>query len=104
MKSTLHTETSSEFIKKHNSIGSSANPVKSYTSNDFLPPSKVAKKFNISTQEAEKLMQKLFVHRAIFGLNGHKSQIVLKHGKSNRLKLHPMATDAFNEFLQKQRG
>ena len=104
MKSVHNIVATKEEKQKLTSIGSAINPVKSYTKEDFLTPGKVAKKFNISTEEARKIMRKLSLKRAIFVLNNHKSSIIVKRGKNSTPYLHPMAIEAFQDYLKKERN
>ena len=105
MKSVLHLNVKTEDQKKMTVIGSQFSPVTNYTKDDFLSPSKVAKKFNISTEEARNLMQKLMRYGIVFGLNGHKKPVVSRATKgSNTLFLHPMAISVFQEYVNKQKA
>ena len=85
-------------------VGDAFNPVKSYTKADFMSPSNVAEKFNISRDAAKKLMQKAKTYDESFVLNGHRAPIIVKLSKTSGLYLHPMAIDAFQKYLQKQRN
>ena len=76
-----------------------------YKREDFLTPGMVAKKFKISTEQALGTMKKLAFKRAYFALNGHKSPIVTRLGSHNskQVFLHPMAIQAFQDILDKQK-
>ena len=104
MKSVHKAFASSEARKNLISVGSAANPATKYTKSDFLTPTKVGEKFSISTQDATKLMEKLYKRQATFILNGHKSPVVLKMGKSHTFLLHPMANIVFQQQLDNQKG
>ena len=86
------------------SIGSPSNPNNSFTKADFLPPSKVAKRFDIPIETARKLMKTLLLRQTFFALNGHKARVVSNMGKQHGLFLHPLATEIFQEFLTNQRN
>ena len=103
MKLLYNKSATQEEKQKYFNIGTSSKPVKSYTKDDFLTPGKVAKTFNISIDEAKKMMRTLLIRRAIFILNNHKTQIVVNMGTSSNPYLHPMAVEAFREYLQKER-
>jgi len=103
MKSVHHAFVPHESKQNLVSIGSSYNPNKSFTKDDFLPPRNVAKKFNISIEDARIVMKSLLSRRAIFVLNGHRAQIITNLGKQHGLFLHPLATEIFQEYLNKQR-
>ena len=103
MKATYNSFLPKETEKKVITVGSRNGSQVTYKKADYLTPSKVAKKFNITTVKAEKLMKSLIFNRAIFGLNGHKSQIVVRLGTSDRMYLHPMGTAAFQKYLDEQK-
>lgn len=102
MKSVLHRVANTEFTKTHTTIGSTMNPVK-YSKSDYLLPSMVAKKFDITTKQATEFMRILCIRRYTFAVNGHKSPVIIRTG-GNSYALHPMAHEIFQEFLEKQRG
>ena len=82
-------------------IGSTKKPQNNYNKADFLSASQVAEKFNITEQDAEKLMKKLFWRNTRFVLNNHMASIIVQFDK---LRLHPMAITAFQQQIDKQRG
>ena len=86
------------------SAGEPFKPIKHYTKDDFLTPGQVGEKFNISTENAEKLMRLLKKKNSLFVANGHMSPIVMDMGKNGILRLHPLAIEAFQKHLDKQRG
>lgn len=86
------------------SAGEPFKPIKNYTKDDFLTPGQVGKEFNISTETAEKLMKFLKKRNSLFMANGHMSPIVIDMGKKGLLRLHPLAIEAFQKHLDKQRG
>jgi hypothetical protein len=86
------------------SKGSAFKPQNNYTKADFLLPNQVAKKFNISTEEARNLMKSLMFRNALFALNGRKTPIIVNLGKHGSMYLHPMAMEAFQQQLDKQKG
>jgi hypothetical protein len=104
MKSVHHAFLPAESRQNLVSIGSPSNPDKSFTKADFLPPNKVAKKFDIPLEMARILMKTLLTQQSIFILNGHKARVVSTLGKQHGLFLHPLATEIFQEFLTKQRN
>ena len=103
MKATYHDFLTKESEKKLGNIGSRNGPRITYTKDDFLTPNKVAKHFGIPTEKAKNIMKDLIFKRAAFGLNGRKSQIVVKMGKDHSMYVHPMALDAFKQYLDQQK-
>ena len=93
-----------EDTEKFISVGKPAKQAVSYTKADFLTPGKVAEKFQISTEEAKKVMKQMKFRNVSFILNGHMSTAVVNLGKSNSMYLHPMALEVFEKQLNKQRG
>ena len=103
MKPTYHDFLPKEKREKLVSVGKAfAKPV-TYTKDDFLTPGKVAEKFGISTEKAKNIMKDLIFKRAAFSLNGHKAQIVVRMNKDHAMYLHPLATEAFQQHLAKQK-
>jgi len=102
MKPLFNIFATKETRKKMVSVGSSTQPAK-YTKDDFLTPGQVAKKFGISTDTAKEVMKKLNFERAIFVLNGHKAKIIMRHSDGKSMRLHPMATEAFQKYLDTQK-
>ena len=96
-----HYFANTESRKNLNVVGSSRKPQNNYTKNDFLSVSQVAKKFNISEQDAEKLMKKLLWHNTKFVLNNRMASIIVEF---DTIHLHPMAIEAFKQQLDKQKG
>jgi len=104
MKSTHNLVVTKENAKNMTIIGDPFHPVTEYTKDDFLSPSKVAKKFGISTENARNLMKKLEHKGIVFGLNGHKKPVISKaKPNSHTLFLHPMAIEVFQEYLNNQK-
>lgn len=81
----------------------SATTTTTYTKDDFLTPTKVAKKLGISTENAKTAMKNLMFQHAAFALNGRKSQIVVKMGKDHSMYLHPLALEAFQSHINQQK-
>lgn len=102
MKSVHHKFADRESREKLPSVGKSFYPEKNYTKDDFLTPGKVGEKFGISTEKAKDLMKSLNRKGSSFVLNDHMSKIVVTLGKSY-LYLHPMATEAFQKYLDNQK-
>jgi hypothetical protein len=74
-----------------------------YTKDDFLTPSKVAKKLGISTETVKTIMKNLIFKRAAFSLNSRKAQIVVKMGKNDSMYVHPLGFEAFKKHLDTQK-
>lgn len=104
MKSVLNLSVSNQDKQKMTTIGSTTHPVTTYTKDDFLTPAAVAKKFNITTSQATEIMKKLIFKRAVFALNGHKTPIILRFGNNSTMRLHPMAFDIFQEYINNQKA
>ena len=104
MKSVHNKLVTKEEAQKFESVGSVTEPKNDYTKSDFLTPSKVAKKFNVSTEQVRNLMERLDRHNASFILNGRMSKIVVNLGKRGSLYLHPMAIEIFQQRLNQQKG
>lgn len=104
MKSVHNKFITKEEAQKLKSVGSQAEQKNDYTKSDFLTPSKVAKKFNVSTEQVRKLMEYMERHNTSFVLNGRMSRIVVDLGKRGSLYLHPMATEIFKERLNQQKA
>ena len=104
MKSVLHAFVTKKARENMVSVGNKRAPEATYTKADFLTPGKVAEKFNISSEKARKLMKDLIFKRAYFALNGHKAPIATRFGKGgSNLYLHPMALEAFKQYLEQQK-
>ena len=105
MKSTHGVFIAKETEKKLVSVGGRfGHQTATYTKSDYLTPSKVAKKFGISTEKAKSIMKNLIFKRAYFALNGHKAQIVTRMGKTGDcIYLHPLAIDAFKKYIDHQK-
>lgn len=82
-------------------VGSNKEFKNNYTKADFMPPAKVAQKFKISTVKAKKLMKQLFWRDAKFVLNNHMASIIVQF---DTYCLHPMAIEAFQQYIDKQKG
>jgi len=104
MKTLHYKSATKEDTKTFVTVGSANNPKNNYTKDDFLTPGKVGEKFGISTDEAKTLMKKLKFRNASFILNGHMAQVVVDLGKRGCLYLHPMATNIFEQQLNKQKA
>jgi len=103
MKSVLGRNITTENATKLHVYGSVDKPVTTYSKSDFLTPTMVGKKYGITTEEAKKLMQTLMRNGVVFGLNGHIKEAVVRLKKtSNTIYLHPMATEVFQEYLNKK--
>ena len=104
MKAIYNVFITKETEKKLVSVGGHfGKPKATYTKDDYLSPSQVAKKFNISLEKAKNLMKKLIFKRAIFVLNGHKAPIITRLGKEKSIYLHPMGISAFQKYLEEQK-
>ena len=104
MKSTHNRTVTKEDTKKMSTVGNTTHPATNYTKDDFLTPALVAKKFNISTDEALNLMKKINFKKAVFALNGHRTPMVIRFSNNSTLHLHPMAIPAFQEYIDKQKA
>ena len=102
MKSIRRTFATKEDREKLVVVGEFNNPATNYTKDDFMTAGKVGKKFNISTKEAQDMMKKLNFRRASFVLNNHLIPIIVRLKGS--LYLHPMALEAFQRHLDKQKA
>ena len=100
MKYLQNRNVTKEDKKKMVTVGSNSKPVTNFTKADFMTPAQVGQKFNISTQEATKLMKNLNFKRAVFALNGHKTPVILTF--NSYLYLHPMALEAFQQEVNKK--
>ena len=105
MKSIHNVFLTKEKEKKLSSIGGRFGASATYNKDDYLTPNKVAKKFNISTEEAKTIMKNLLFKRTIFALNGRKAQMITRLGKSSgsALYLHPLALEAFQKHIGEQK-
>lgn len=101
MKSIHHDFLTKEAEEKIGNIGSRQGERITYTRADYLTPGKVAQRFGITLERAKDLMKSLVFKRATFGVNGHKSQIVVRLGKGTgtALYLHPLAIEAFQKYI-----
>ena len=104
MKSVAHTFATKEDKEKLVCVGEAFDPVTNYSKSDFLSPAKVGQKFGISTEDALKFMKKLRRNRSKFVLNSHVTDIIITFNGRTGVHLHPMATEAFQRYLDKQRG
>lgn len=104
MKSVVHTFATKEDKEKLVCVDKASNSVTNYSKSDFLSPVKVGQKFGISTEDALKIMEKLYRKRSKFVLNSHITDIIITFNGRTRVHLHPMATEAFQRYLDKQRG
>ena len=104
MKTVRNRLITKEDAQKFESVGSAAEPKNDYTKADFLPPSKVAEKFGVSTEKVKTLMQQMERHNKSFVLNGRMARVVVNLGKKGCLYLHPMAIDIFKQHLIQQKG
>ena len=106
MKSVKNIDTPKKESPKLSHIGTSKNPVITYSKRDFLTPEQVAEKFKLATAEAQKLMKKMMTKRGkginSFMLNGHESKAVVTLGRATEIYLHPMGVEAFKQFLTKE--
>jgi len=85
-------------------VGHAFDTTITYTRADFLPPSAVAEKFNLGDRDtAKKLMQQAKTAHETFVLKDHKAPVIVKFGRTSGLYLHPMALEAFQRFIEKQR-
>ena len=104
MKPTYHVFVTKEDEKNLVSVGGRfGRPKATYTKDDYLTPSAVAKKFDITLDQARNTMKTLVFKRSIFILNGHKAPIVTRLGKDKALYLHPMGIEAFKKHLGEQK-
>lgn len=103
MRSTHDKCATREDVQKLVSVGKSSRMAVKYTKSDFLAPNQVSEKFGISIEKARDLMKKLKNHNASFVLNGHMSKIIVDFHKDS-LYLHPMAVEAFQQHLDKQKA
>ena len=103
MKSVRNVFISNQERKNLVSVGTPGHPVKSFTKADFLPYDAVAAKFEISEELAQSIMQMLFKKKAIFVLNGHRANVIVNMNQGTDMFLHPMATEIFQKYLEKQK-
>jgi hypothetical protein len=104
MKATYNDFVTKEAEKKLVSVGGRfGKPKAIYTKDDFMTPGQVAKKFNITLEQAKNTMKDLVFKRSIFMLNGHKAPIVTRLGKPASIYLHPMGIAAFQKHLDEQK-
>ena len=101
MKSLANRYVSKEDKQKIVNVGDPFHAIKTYTRADFLTPLQVSKKFKISAEEAEKTMKRMVLNRAVFGLNGHKTPIIVK--LNSHIRLHPMACEAFQKYIDSKK-
>lgn len=85
------------------SVGKPFKQEEKYTKSDFLTPGMVAKKFQISTENAKKIMQKFYKEQTSFVLNGRRASVIVTLGQSHSFYLHPMAIEVFQNTLNKQK-
>lgn len=104
MKTTHDKYATREDAEKLVSVGRPRQLAPAYTKADFLPPEKVAKKFDISLEEARKLMKQLKFRNASFVLNGHMAKAIVDLGNKGCVYLHPMATEVFEKHLNNQKA
>ena len=103
MRPTYNDFVTKESRKKLPSADKNSQSATPYTKSDYLTPGKVAKKFNMSVEEAKKAMNKILFKRAAFTINGHKAPVITRFGTSN-IYLHPMGVEAFKKYLDEQKG
>jgi len=83
-------------------VGTSGEP-QVFTKDDFLTKRFLATKFKISTELAEKTMKKMQLAKTKFIVNGHAAPVVVQY-KSKTPRVHPMALDIFEEYLNKEKA
>ena len=102
MKSVHNNYATKEDMEKMLTIGSILHPVTNYTKDDFLTPARVAQKFGISTEKAKEIMKQINFKKTVFALNGHKTPVIIRFNRGT-LKLHPMAFQVFQEYIDNQK-
>ena len=85
-------------------IGSSFDSTISYTKSDFMTPSQVKEKFGITTDQALAVMKTMYHNQVKFVMNGHLAPAITNFNRTKQLHLHPMATELFKTYLEKQKG
>lgn len=103
MKSVHGKSATAEDCKRLKTVGSLTNPITTYSKDDYLTPAKVAKRFDISTEKAKSIMKTLIFKHATFVINGHKSPVIVNMGTGTP-RLHPLAIDIFQDYLNKQKA
>lgn len=83
-------------------VGTSGKP-QVFTKDDFLTKRFLAAKFKVSTELAEKTMKKMQLAKAKIMVNGHPAPVVIQY-KSKTPRVHPMALDIFQEYLNKEKA